>query len=113
MAPALALPQYLQIARELGILTAAAVTKPLLLKVARAQIAEAGIAALMNIDSLITIPTRNCSVGKAPVLKAFNLQRMMCYLVPYRVLLDLIIRPGMISVDLPMCVPLCLKWVWQ
>ncbi|MCB1662702.1 MAG: cell division protein FtsZ [Pseudomonadales bacterium] len=98
-----AAPVFAQIARELGILTVAVVTKPFAFEGRkRAQIAEAGIAALAeHVDSLITIPNEKLLsvLGESTsLLKAFGAANDVL-LGAVQGIADLIIRPGMINVD--------------
>lgn len=98
-----AAPVFAQVARELGILTVAVVTKPFAFEGRkRAQIAEAGIAALgEHVDSLITIPNEKllAVLGESTsLLKAFGAANDVL-LGAVQGIADLIIRPGMINVD--------------
>jgi len=98
-----AAPVFAQVARELGILTVAVVTKPFAFEGRkRAQIAEAGIAALSeHVDSLITIPNEKLLtvLGESTsLLKAFGAANDVL-LGAVQGIADLIIRPGMINVD--------------
>lgn len=96
-------PIVAQIAKELGILTVAVVTKPFPFEGRRrAKIAEAGIQALSeHVDSLITIPNE-----KLLQVLGSNISLIDAFRAANDVLLgavqgiaDLIIRPGMINVD--------------
>jgi cell division protein FtsZ len=98
-----AIPVIAQIAREMGILTVAVVTKPFQFEGKKKQIvAEQGIAELEKyVDSLITIPNQKL----LPVL-GNNVSLMNAFKAANDVLLDavqgitqLIIHPGMINVD--------------
>lgn len=98
-----AAPIFAQVAKELGILTVAVVTKPFAFEGRkRAQIAEAGIAALSeHVDSLITIPNEKLLsvLGESTsLLKAFGAANDVL-LGAVQGIADLIIRPGMINVD--------------
>lgn len=98
-----AAPVVAQIAKELGILTVAVVTKPFAFEGRkRAQIAEAGIDALgEHVDSLITIPNEKLMsvLGEnTSLLKAFGAANDVL-LGAVQGIADLIIRPGMINVD--------------
>lgn len=96
-------PVVAEIARELGILTVAVVTKPFPFEgKKRMLIAEQGMKELhQHVDSLITIPNekllavlgKNCSLLDA--FKATN----DVLLGAVQGIADLIIRPGMINVD--------------
>ncbi len=98
-----AIPVIAQIAREMGILTVAVVTKPFLFEGKQKQVvAEQGIVELEKyVDSLITIPNQKL----LPVL-GNNVSLMNAFKAANDVLLDavqgiteLIIHPGMINVD--------------
>jgi len=98
-----AAPVFAQVARELGILTVAVVTKPFAFEGRkRMQIAEAGIKALgEDVDSLITIPNEKLLsvLGEnTSLLKAFGAANDVL-LGAVQGIADLIIRPGMINVD--------------
>jgi cell division protein FtsZ len=98
-----AAPIVAQIARELGILTVAVVTKPFPFEGRkRMQIAEAGIAELSEyVDSLITVPNEKLLsiMGQdTPLLEAFGAVDDVL-LGAVQGIADLIIRPGMINVD--------------
>lgn len=98
-----AAPVFAQVAKELGILTVAVVTKPFAFEGRkRSQIAEAGIAALSeHVDSLITIPNEKllAVLGESTsLLKAFGAANDVL-LGAVQGIADLIIRPGMINVD--------------
>ncbi len=98
-----AAPVVAQVAKELGILTVAVVTKPFAFEGRkRAQIAEAGIAALGEyVDSLITIPNEKLMTvlgENTSLLKAFGAANDVL-LGAVQGIADLIIRPGMINVD--------------
>ncbi len=98
-----AIPVIAEIAREMGILTVAVVTKPFLFEGKKKQaVAEQGIAELEKyVDSLITIPNQKL----LPVL-GNNVSLMNAFKAANDVLLDavqgiteLIVHPGMINVD--------------
>jgi len=98
-----AIPVIAQIAREMGILTVAVVTKPFQFEGKKKQVvAEQGIAELEKyVDSLITIPNQKL----LPVL-GNNVSLMNAFKAANDVLLDavqgitqLIVHPGMINVD--------------
>jgi len=98
-----AAPIVAEVARELGILTVAVVTRPFPFEgKKRARIAEAGIADLQEyVDSLITIPNEKLLdvLGKnASLLDAFKAANDVL-LGAVKGIADLIIRPGMINVD--------------
>ena len=96
-------PVVAEIAREMGILTVAVVTKPFSFEGAsRMRVAQAGMAELeQHVDSLITIPNekllpvlgQNCTLLDA--FKAAN----DVLLGAVQGIADLIIRPGMMNVD--------------
>jgi len=98
-----AIPVIAQIAKEMGILTVAVVTKPFLFEGKKKQVvAEQGILELEKyVDSLITIPNQKL----LPVLGS-NVSLVNAFKAANDVLLDavqgiteLIIHPGMINVD--------------
>lgn len=98
-----AAPVVAEIAREMGILTVAVVTKPFPFEGRkRMAIAEQGIKELEeNVDSLITIPNEKLMdvLGKsATLLDAFKSANDVL-LGAVKGIADLIIRPGMINVD--------------
>ena len=98
-----AAPIVAEIARELGVLTVAVVTKPFVFEGRkRMKIAEAGIAELSgHVDSLITIPNEKllAIMGEdKPLLEAFGAVDDVL-LGAVQGIADLIIRPGMINVD--------------
>ena len=98
-----AAPIVAEIARDLGVLTVAVVTKPFIFEgKKRMKIAEAGIAALSgHVDSLITIPNEKLLsiMGEdTPLLEAFGAVDDVL-LGAVQGIADLIIRPGMINVD--------------
>ena len=98
-----AIPVIAEIARDMGILTVAVVTKPFLFEGKKKQmVAEQGIAELERyVDSLITIPNQKL----LPVLGE-NVSLMNAFKAANDVLLnavqgitELIVHPGMINVD--------------
>lgn len=96
-------PVVAEVARELGILTVAIVTKPFPFEgKKRLAIAEEGIKQLQDrVDSLITIPNEKLLsvLGKATsLLDAFKAANNVL-LGAVQGIADLIIRPGMINVD--------------
>ncbi|HEY8386920.1 MAG TPA: cell division protein FtsZ [Porticoccaceae bacterium] len=98
-----AAPVVADVARELGILTVAVVTRPFSFEgKKRMAIAEEGIRQLKeNVDSLITIPNEKllAVLGKnMSLLDAFRAANDVL-LGAVQGIADLIIRPGMINVD--------------
>ena len=98
-----AAPVVAEVAREMGILTVAVVTKPFPFEgKKRMAIADAGIRELAErVDSLITIPNEKLlSVlgTKTTLLDAFKAANNVL-LGAVQGIADLIIRPGMINVD--------------
>lgn len=98
-----AAPVVAEVARDLGILTVAVVTKPFPFEGRkRMVIAEAGIKELSErVDSLITIPNEKLLsvLGKSTsLLDAFKAANNVL-LGAVQGIADLIIRPGMINVD--------------
>ncbi|MDP5054479.1 MAG: cell division protein FtsZ [Congregibacter sp.] len=96
-------PVVAEIAREMGILTVAVVTRPFSFEGRkRLSIAEAGLAELQqHVDSLITIPNEKLLevLGKnTSLLDAFK-EANDVLLGAVQGIADLIIRPGMINVD--------------
>src|SRR5690606_33654022 len=96
-------PVVAEVAKELGILTVAVVTKPFPFEgKKRMAIAEQGIKELQeHVDSLITIPNEKllAVLGKdTSVLTAFKSANDVL-LGAVQGIADLIIRPGMINVD--------------
>lgn len=98
-----AAPVVAEIAKELGILTVAVVTKPFLFEGRqRSLVAEEGIARLsQHVDSLITIPN-----NKLLTVLGKNISLLNAFKAANNVLLgavqgiaDLITRPGLINVD--------------
>lgn len=98
-----AAPVVAEVARDLGILTVAVVTRPFGFEgKKRLKIAEYGMKELQeNVDSLITIPNDKLLdvLGKnASLLEAFKTANDVL-LGAVQGIADLIIRPGMINVD--------------
>lgn len=98
-----AAPIVANIAKEMGILTVAVVTKPFPFEGRkRMQIAEDGIAELAEcVDSLITVPNEkllSIMEPDAPLLEAFAAVDNVL-LGAVQGIADLIIRPGIINVD--------------
>jgi cell division protein FtsZ len=96
-------PVVAEVARELGILTVAVVTKPFAFEGRkRSQLAEAGISELAaHVDSLITIPNEkllDVMGEETPLLEAFNAVDDVL-LGAVQGIADLIIRPGIMNVD--------------
>ncbi|MFT4871960.1 cell division protein FtsZ [Congregibacter sp.] len=96
-------PVVAAVAREMGILTVAVVTRPFTFEgKKRLSIAEAGLAELQqHVDSLITIPNEKLLevLGKnTSLLDAFK-EANDVLLGAVQGIADLIIRPGMINVD--------------
>ena len=98
-----AAPVAAQVARELGILTVAVVTRPFAMEGSKRQaIADAGIAELSKqVDSLITIPNQKLlSVlgGQTTLLEAFKRANEVLQ-GAVQGIAELITRPGLINVD--------------
>ncbi len=98
-----AAPIVAQVARELGILTVAVVTKPFGMEGAkRTAIAEAGIAELGKyVDSLITIPNQKLLTvlgSETTLLDAFKSANQVLQ-GAVQGIAELITRPGLINVD--------------
>jgi cell division protein FtsZ len=96
-------PVVAEIAKDLGILTVAVVTKPFPFEGRkRMQIADEGIKLLQqHVDSLITIPNERLLTVLGPgasLLEAFKAANNVL-LGAVQGIADLIIRPGMINVD--------------
>lgn len=95
-----AAPVIAEVARELGILTIAVVTRPFSFE-RRTKVADEGINALREqVDSLITIPNDKLlsELGNASLLKAFEAANNVLY-GAVRGIADLITNPGIINVD--------------
>ena len=98
-----AAPVVAEVARDMGILTVAVVTKPFPFEGRkRMQIANAGIELLQqHVDSLITIPNERLLAvlgSSASLIEAFKAANNVL-LGAVQGIADLIIRPGMINVD--------------
>jgi len=98
-----AAPVVAQVAKELGILTVAVVTKPFAMEGSkRANLAEQGIAELSkHVDSLITIPNQKLlSVlgGDMTLMDAFKAANNVLQ-GAVQGIAELITKPGMINVD--------------
>ncbi len=98
-----AAPVVAQVAKELGILTVAVVTKPFAMEGSkRSNLAEQGILELSkHVDSLITIPNQKLlSVlgGDMTLLDAFKAANQVLQ-GAVQGIADLITKPGMINVD--------------
>lgn len=98
-----AAPIVAQVAKELGILTVAVVTKPFQMEGnKRMQIAEHGIAELGKyVDSLITIPNEKLLTvlgGETTLLDAFRSANQVLQ-GAVQGIAELITRPGLINVD--------------
>jgi len=98
-----AAPIVAQVAKELGILTVAVVTKPFQMEGGkRMQIAEQGIAELGKyVDSLITIPNEKLLAvlgGETTLLDAFRSANQVLQ-GAVQGIAELITRPGLINVD--------------
>ncbi|MGQ0384938.1 MAG: cell division protein FtsZ [Gammaproteobacteria bacterium] len=98
-----AAPVVAQVARELGILTVAVVTRPFTMEGSkRASIADVGISELSrNVDSLITIPNQKLLQvlgGQTTLLDAFKRANEVLQ-GAVQGIAELITRPGLINVD--------------
>lgn len=97
-----AAPVIAQIAKEMGILTIAVVTRPFRFEGSRrAKVAEQGILELREqVDSLITIPNDKLltELGNVSMIKAFEAANNVLY-GAVRGIADLITCPGVINVD--------------
>jgi cell division protein FtsZ len=98
-----AAPVVAQIARELGILTVAVVTKPFNMEGSkRSMVADHGIAELTkNVDSLITIPNQKLLTvlgASTTLLDAFRAANQVLQ-GAVQGIAELITRPGLINVD--------------
>jgi len=96
-------PVVAEVAKELGILTVAVVTKPFPFEGRkRTALAEAGIKELAEyVDSLITIPNEKLLTvlgGNTSLIEAFKVANDVL-LGAVQGIADLIIRPGLINVD--------------
>ncbi len=96
-----AAPIVADVAKEMGILTVAVVTRPFKFE-KRSQIAENGLRELgQSVDSLITIPNEKLLAvlgERTSMLEAFSAANDVL-LGAVQGIADLIIRPGMINVD--------------
>ena len=96
-----AAPVVAEVAKELGILTVAVVTKPFKFE-RRSKIAEKGLAELVeHVDSLITIPNQKLHdvLGDGTSMKEAFAAANNVLLGAVKGIADLIILPGMINVD--------------
>ena len=96
-----ATPVVAEVAKELGILTVAVVTKPFKFE-RRSKIAEKGLAELVeHVDSLITIPNQKLHdvLGDGTSMKEAFAAANNVLLGAVKGIADLIILPGMINVD--------------
>ena len=98
-----AAPVVAQVARELGILTVAVVTRPFTMEGnKRASVAEAGMTELSrHVDSLITIPNQKLLQvlgGQTTLLEAFKRANEVLQ-GAVQGIAELITRPGLINVD--------------
>jgi cell division protein FtsZ len=98
-----AAPVVAQVARELGILTVAVVTRPFVMEGnKRATVAEAGMTELSrHVDSLITIPNQKLLQvlgGQTTLLEAFKRANEVLQ-GAVQGIAELITRPGLINVD--------------
>tara|TARA_B100000676_G_scaffold309081_1_gene371609 strand:+ start:1754 stop:2950 length:1197 start_codon:yes stop_codon:yes gene_type:complete len=96
-------PVVAQLAREMGILTVAVVTKPFPFELRRRMtVAEAGIAELAeHVDSLITVPNEKLLtvLGRGVTLRDAFKAANDVLLGAVQGIAELITRPGMINVD--------------
>ena len=96
-----AAPVVAEVAKELGILTVAVVTKPFKFE-RRSKVADKGLAALVeHVDSLITIPNQKLHdvLGDGTSMKEAFAAANNVLLGAVKGIADLIILPGMINVD--------------
>src|SRR3984885_4635413 len=98
-----AAPVVAQIAKELGILTVAVVTKPFHMEGnKRSMVADHGIAELTkNVDSLITIPNQKLLTVLGPSITLLDAFKAANQVLQGAVqgIAELITRPGLINVD--------------
>ena len=98
-----AAPVIAQLAKELGVLTVAVVTRPFIMEGAkRMQIADQGIAELSRyVDSLITIPNEKLLTVLGPETTLLDAFRTANQVLQGAVqgIAELITRPGVINVD--------------
>ncbi len=97
------IPVIAQIARELGVLTVAVITKPFSFEGSkRMQVAEAGILELRdNVDSLIVVPNENLLTHLGPnttLLEAFAASNDVLTNAVQSIA-ELVTNPGLINVD--------------
>ena len=93
-----------RVAKEFGVLTVAVVTKPFLFEgKRRMRVAEAGIAELKrHVDTLLVIPNQNLfkiANDRTPFAEAFLLADKVLY-SGVACIVDLIVREGLINLDL-------------
>ncbi|NCF45220.1 MAG: cell division protein FtsZ [Proteobacteria bacterium] len=96
-----AAPVVAEVAKELGILTVAVVTKPFTFE-RRSKVAEKGLAELVeHVDSLITIPNQKLHdvLGNDTSMRDAFAAANNVLLGAVKGIADLIILPGMINVD--------------
>ena len=96
-----AAPAVAEVAKELGILTVAVVTKPFKFE-RRSKVADKGLAELVeHVDSLITIPNQKLHdvLGDGTSMKEAFAAANNVLLGAVKGIADLIILPGMINVD--------------
>jgi cell division protein FtsZ len=96
-----AAPVVAEVAKELGILTVAVVTKPFKFE-RRSKVADKGLAELVeHVDSLITIPNQKLHdvLGDGTSMKEAFAAANNVLLGAVKGIADLIILPGMINVD--------------
>ncbi len=98
-----AAPVFAEVAKELGILTVAVVTKPFIFEgKKRLQVAEDGIRALSQyVDSLITIPNNKLLSVLGKNITLLNAFKVVNNVLQGAVqgIAELITRPGLINVD--------------
>jgi cell division protein FtsZ len=99
-----ATPVIARVAKDLGILTVAVVTKPFLFEgKRRMRAAEAGIAELRrHVDTLIVIPNQNLfkiADERTPFAEAFMLADQVLY-AGVACIVDLVVREALINLDL-------------
>ena len=112
-----AAPVVASVARELGILTVAVVTKPFTFEGSRRlHVAHNGIKELSQyVDSLITIPNEKLQavLGKQiSLLDAFKSANDVL-LGAVQGIAELITGPALSTSTSPTCVPSCRRWVWR
>jgi cell division protein FtsZ len=98
-----AAPVVAQLAREMGILTVAVVTKPFVMEGSkRSMVADHGIAELTkSVDSLITIPNQKLLTVLGPTISLLEAFKSANQVLQGAVqgIAELITRPGLINVD--------------